>query len=86
MINYETPPMLNIDNQNAIKLIGNPEFHERSKHIETRYHFATAGRRKEDRLPVHPNRGPGCGYIYKGPAIQEARNDEEDAGDPDVRR
>ena len=39
MINNETTPMLNIDNQSAIKLIGNPEFHELSKHIETRYHF-----------------------------------------------
>ena len=39
MINDETMPMLNIDNQSAIKLIGNPEFQERSKHIETRYHF-----------------------------------------------
>ena len=39
MINNEKMPMLNIDNQSAIKLIGNPEFHERSKHIETRYHF-----------------------------------------------
>uniref|UniRef100_A0ACD5Y6T1 Uncharacterized protein n=1 Tax=Avena sativa TaxID=4498 RepID=A0ACD5Y6T1_AVESA len=30
---------LNIDNQSAISLCKNPVFHERSKHIETRYHF-----------------------------------------------
>ena len=39
MISDKKMPMLYIDNQSAIKLIGNPEFHERSKHIETRYHF-----------------------------------------------
>ena len=32
-------PTLFIYNLSAIKLIGNPEFHERPKHIETRYHF-----------------------------------------------
>lgn len=28
-----------VDNQSAIKLIKNPEFHERTKHIAIRYHF-----------------------------------------------
>ena len=28
-----------MDNQSAIKLIKNPEFHKRSKHIDLRYHF-----------------------------------------------
>lgn len=32
-------PMLQMDNQSAIKLVKNPEFHKRSKHIEVRYHF-----------------------------------------------
>lgn len=27
------------DNQGAIKLIENPEYHERTKHIEVRHHF-----------------------------------------------
>jgi len=27
------------DNQSAIKLIKNPEFHSRTKHIDVRYHF-----------------------------------------------
>lgn len=30
---------LHIDNMSAIKLIKNPEFHQRSKHIDVRYHF-----------------------------------------------
>ena len=30
---------LYVDNLSAIKLIKNPEFHRRSKHIDIRYHF-----------------------------------------------
>lgn len=30
---------LNIDNQSAIRLIKNPEFHKRTKHIDVCYHF-----------------------------------------------
>lgn len=30
---------LYLDNQSAIKLIKNPEFHKRTKHIDVRYHF-----------------------------------------------
>ena len=33
------PTTLNVDNQSAIKLTRNPEFHRRSKHIDVRYHF-----------------------------------------------
>lgn len=32
-------PILYIDNQSAIKLIKNPEYHKRTKHIDVRYHF-----------------------------------------------
>jgi len=31
--------LLKVDNQSAISLSKNPIYHERSKHIETRYHF-----------------------------------------------
>lgn len=30
---------MKIDNQSAIQLSKNPVFHDRSKHIETRYHY-----------------------------------------------
>ncbi|KAG5861871.1 hypothetical protein JTB14_014719 [Gonioctena quinquepunctata] len=30
---------LNIDNQSAIKLIHNPEFHNRTKHVDIQFHF-----------------------------------------------
>jgi len=35
----DEPVVLNVDNQSAIRLIKNPEFHRRSKHIEVRYQF-----------------------------------------------
>jgi hypothetical protein len=31
--------MIYYDNQSCIKLLENPVFHDRSKHIEIRYHF-----------------------------------------------
>jgi hypothetical protein len=42
---------LNIDNQSAIQLSRNPVFHDRGKHIDTKYHFI---RRcdEEDRVNV----------------------------------
>jgi hypothetical protein len=40
MIGLESgAPELRVDNQSAIALSKNPVFHERSKHIETRFHF-----------------------------------------------
>ena len=30
---------ISVDNQSAIKLANNSEFHERSKHIDVRFHF-----------------------------------------------
>lgn len=32
-------PVLFIDNQSTIRLVKNPEFHKRTKHIDVRYHF-----------------------------------------------
>jgi hypothetical protein len=33
------PTVVHCDNQNCIKLMENPVFHDRSKHIEMRYHY-----------------------------------------------
>ena len=33
------PTILLCDNQSAIKLVDNPEFHQRTKHIDVKYHF-----------------------------------------------
>ena len=34
-----SPTVIQCDNQSCIKLSENPVFHDRSKHIEIRYHF-----------------------------------------------
>lgn len=34
-----SPVTLKVDNQSAIQLSKNPVFHDRSKHIDTKYHF-----------------------------------------------
>ena len=40
MLNKETvPSKLFVDNKSTISLSKNPVFHERSKHIDIRYHF-----------------------------------------------
>lgn len=38
-VNETSVPVLQIDNQSAIKFINGSGFYERSKHIETRYHY-----------------------------------------------
>ncbi|OXA48994.1 Copia protein [Folsomia candida] len=35
----ESPKIIHVDNQSAIKLVKNPEMHSRSKHIDVRYHY-----------------------------------------------
>ena len=34
-----TPVQLHGDNQSSIKLVKNPEFHARTKHIDVQYHY-----------------------------------------------
>ena len=38
-LGYRVIPKLKIDNQSAIKLIQDPQYHKRTKHIDVRYHF-----------------------------------------------
>lgn len=38
-LNENITPKFYMDNQSAIRLIKNPEFHKRTKHIDVRYHF-----------------------------------------------
>ena len=37
--NFKNKVTLNIDNQSAIQLAKNPEFHKRTKHIDTQFFF-----------------------------------------------
>lgn len=47
------PTVLYIDNQSAIKLVKNSEFHNRSKHIEVRYHFIREKYNSGDIVPMY---------------------------------
>jgi hypothetical protein len=44
----ERPLELQCDNQSAIQLIKNPVFHQRTKHIDVRYHFIRELQEKGD--------------------------------------
>ena len=44
-----------IDNQSAIKLIKNPEFHKRTKHINVKYHFIREKYCNGEILPLYVN-------------------------------
>ena len=87
VINDEVKPVLYVDNQSAIKLIGNPEFHKCSKHIETRYHFLRSTTAiPEDQCGVHPNRKSGGGYLHEGIISRKAREDEDMLGIRKIQR
>lgn len=49
------PTILNVDNQSSIKLIRNPEFHNRTKHIDVQYHFVRDKYEAGDIVPVYVN-------------------------------
>jgi hypothetical protein len=36
---HKAPTNLLIDNQSAIKIVKNPVFHKKMKHVDTKYHF-----------------------------------------------
>ena len=38
-LDLSPPTILHVDNQSAIAIARNPEFHDRTKHIEVRHHF-----------------------------------------------
>jgi hypothetical protein len=38
-LDLDSPTTLHVDNQSAIATARNPEFHDRTKHIEIRHHF-----------------------------------------------
>lgn len=38
-LHQQNPTSLHCDNQSALKLMKNPEFHKRTKHIDVRYHY-----------------------------------------------
>ena len=38
-LTFKMPTLVNSDNQGAIKLVKNPVYHRRTKHIDVRHHF-----------------------------------------------
>src|SRR6266705_509337 len=38
-LDTNNPTTLQMDNQSAMKIAKNPQFHDRTKHIEVRYHY-----------------------------------------------
>ncbi|UYV80029.1 hypothetical protein LAZ67_18001468 [Cordylochernes scorpioides] len=51
-IKMDRPTVLNMDNQAAIKLVQNPEFHKRTKHIDVRYHYIRTKQEDDVLLPT----------------------------------
>jgi hypothetical protein len=39
LFDHEMDPIIHCDNQSCVKLSENPVFHDRSKHIEIKYHY-----------------------------------------------
>jgi hypothetical protein len=39
LFDHEMDPIITCDNQSCVKLFENPVFHDRSKHIEIKYHY-----------------------------------------------
>lgn len=39
LYNCQVPTTLFVDNQSALKMIKNPEFHKRTKHIDIKFHY-----------------------------------------------
>ena len=56
---------LMVDNKSAIALSKNPMFHNRSKHIETKFHKDFLGR-KEDGGGLHKLKESTSRLVYKG--------------------
>jgi hypothetical protein len=62
-IDSTQPTTLHVDNQSAIAISKNPEFHDRTKHIELRHHFF---RQLVDEKDIDPT------YLPTGEQIADA--------------
>jgi hypothetical protein len=62
-IDSSQPTILHVDNQSAIAISKNPEFHDQTKHIEIRHHFL---RQLVDEKYINPT------YLPTGEQIADA--------------
>ncbi len=74
-VNNGSTPLL-CDNEGAIRLVKNPEFHQRTKHIDTKslHSRTTSGQGNRNRL--HSN-GKSCRPVYKTSPDTEIQSTQE---------
>ena len=74
---YAVKPELLVDNQATIKLVQNPQFHKRSKHIEVRHYFVREKyQRKEIEIRYCPSESNLADMLTKAlpkPRFQELK-------------
>jgi hypothetical protein len=66
------PTVIHCDNQSCIKLSENHVFHDRSKHIEMRYHYVRDMVQKNIlNIQYIPDYGTNCRYIDQAPVVDK---------------
>jgi hypothetical protein len=66
-MDFPSPTTLHIDNQSTIAITRNPEFHDRTKHIEVRHHFLRQKVESEEiRLEYVPTKDQIADVLTKG--------------------
>lgn len=74
-------PALCVDNQSAIKLIGNPGMHRRTKHIDVRYHFIRDEKRKKTfTLKYVGTQQQAADFLTKGLSKDKLERNKEAVG------
>ena len=67
------PIVIHCDNQIFIKLLINPMFHDRSKHIDIRYHHIRDCAEEDHFASVHSYGRLGCRYSDEGAHQEKIR-------------
>ena len=77
----KAPTHLHIDNQSAIAIARNPEFHDRTKHIDVRYHFLRQKVENEEILLTYlPTDNQIADVLTKGLARAKHEHFSEEMG------
>lgn len=75
------PTIILEDNQSAIAMAKNPQFHDRAKHIDIRPSFCQgAGGGEDYTTGILPNGGDGCRYTDQGTCRDSDGQDERTDG------
>jgi hypothetical protein len=65
---------IRVDNKSAIELVKNPVHHERSKHIDVRFHFIREHMKNDDVEMTHVASRDQVAYIFTKPLSAELFN------------